>query len=109
MRNYVHISDICEAFLHTIREWETCKNETYNVGNDALNMNKLELAQRIQKQLPLEIVQAEYTQDPDVRDYVVSSEKFYRTGYQCRHDLDAGITQLIQAYKMIDTPWYGNY
>ena len=44
MRNYVHIHDVCAAFLFVLKNWEECKNETYNVGNDSLNMIKLELA-----------------------------------------------------------------
>ena len=109
MRNYVHIWDICRAFTHTLDNWDVCRNETYNVGNDALNMNKLQLAQKIQEHLPLEIIKAEFMKDPDVRDYTVSSEKFYNTGYECRYDLDDGIKQLIQAYSIIESPWYANY
>jgi nucleoside-diphosphate-sugar epimerase len=72
-------------------------------------MNKLQLAQKIKEQLPLEIILAEFTKDPDLRDYVVSSEKFYKTGFRCEFDLDEGIQQLIKVYSMIDAPWYGNY
>ena len=109
MRNYVHIADVCRAFKFTLENWESCKNETYNVGNDALNMNKLQLAQKIQKYLPLEIIKAEFTTDPDVRDYIVSSEKFYSKDFRCEYDLDEGIEQLVRAYAIIDSPWFANY
>ena len=109
MRNYVHLFDICEAFKYVIDNWEACKNETYNVGNDSLNMNKLDLAKKIQNHLPLEIIRAEFTQDLDKRDYIVSSQKFYDKGFECQHDLDAGIQQLIKAYNIIESPWYANY
>ena len=109
MRNYVHLFDICRAFKFAIDNWDSCKNETYNIGNDMLNMNKLQLAQTIQKQLPLEIIRAEFTQDLDKRDYVVSSQKFYNKGFECKYDLDDGIRQLIKAYSIIESPWYANY
>ncbi len=109
MRNYVHVADVCRAFKFTLENWESCKNETYNVGNDALNMNKLQLAQKIQKHLPLEIIKAEFTTDPDVRDYIVSSEKFYSKDFRCEYDLDEGIEQLVRAYAIIDSPWFANY
>ena len=109
MRNYVHIADVCRAFKFILDNWEICKNETYNVGNDLLNMNKLQLAQTINKHIPTEIIRAEFNSDPDVRDYVVSSEKFYSKGFQCKFDLDDGIEQLIKVYSMIDAPWYANY
>ena len=109
MRNYVHLFDICRAFKFAIDNWDSCENETYNIGNDMLNMNKLQLAQTIQKQLPLEIIRAEFTQDLDKRDYVVSSQKFYNKGFECDYDLHAGIEQLITAYNVIESPWYANY
>jgi len=109
MRNYVHIWDICRVFQFIINSWSHCKNQTYNVGNDAINMNKLQLAQKIKEHLPLEIIKAEFTQDPDKRDYIVSSQKIYDAGFSCKYDLDDGIRQMIQTYKLIDSPWYANY
>jgi nucleoside-diphosphate-sugar epimerase len=109
MRNYVHIFDVCKAFKFVLDNWETCNGETFNVGNDALNMNKLQLAQTIQRHLPLEIIRSEFTSDPDTRDYIVSSDKIYQKGFSCDYDLDEGIEQLIKAYSIIESPWYANY
>ena len=109
MRNYVHIHDVCRAFQFTIENWDSCKNETYNVGNDSINMNKLQLAQKIAEHMPLEIMKAEFTTDPDTRDYIVSSEKFYKKGFNCKFDLDDGIIQLKKAFSIIESPWYANY
>jgi len=109
MRNYVHIQDVCKAFKFVLESWDVCINDTFNVGNDALNMNKLQLAQVIQRHLPLEIIRAEFTSDPDTRDYIVSSEKIYNKGFVCDYNLDEGIKQLISAYSIIEAPWYANY
>jgi nucleoside-diphosphate-sugar epimerase len=109
MRNYVHIHDVCRAYRFVVDNWESCKNETYNVGNDAINMNKLQLAQKIATHMPLEIIKAEFTSDPDTRDYIVSSEKFYNKGFECKFDLDCGITELKKAYSLIEQPWFANY
>jgi len=109
MRNYVHIGDICRVFDFILDNWDKCKNETFNVGNDSINMNKLQLAQKINEHIPIEIIKAEFNSDPDVRDYIVSSQKIYDLGFECWYDLDAGIEQLIRAYGMIDEPWYANY
>ena len=54
-------------------------------------------------------MKAEYTKDPDTRDYVVSSQKIYNKGFECRYDLDIGIKQLITVYGIIESPWYANY
>ena len=72
-------------------------------------MNKLQLAETIAEHMPLEIIKAEFTSDPDVRDYVVSSEKIYSKGFECKYDLNDGIKQLLSAYSIIEEPWYANY
>ena len=74
-----------------------------------MNMNKLQLSQKIGEYLPLEIIKAEFTSDPDVRDYIVSSQKIYDKGFDCKYDLDTSIQQLIKTYALIDSPWYANY
>jgi nucleoside-diphosphate-sugar epimerase len=109
MRNYVHLHDVCRGFMFILDNWEECKNETYNLGNDDLNMNKLQLAEKIKEHLPLEIIRAEINSDPDTRDYIVSSDKFYSKGYECEYDLDDGIRQLITAFSIIESPWFANY
>ena len=109
MRNYVHIWDICRAYSFILENWQDCEGNTFNVGNDAINMNKLDLAKKIQSHIPLEIIKAEFTEDPDKRNYMVSSQKFYDLGFKCKYGLDIGIKQLIQVYELIEEPWYGNY
>ena len=109
MRNYVHIWDICRVFLFVIENWDKCKNQTFNIGNDQINMNKLDLAKKIKEHIPIEIIKAEFTSDPDKRDYIVSSQKIYNLGFSCKYNLDHGIKQLIKVYKLINRPWYANY
>ena len=109
MRNYVHLHDVCRSFKFVIDNWELCRNDTYNVGNDSLNMNKLQLAEKIKEHIDIEIMSAEFTKDLDKRDYIVSSQKFYNKGFECKYDLDDGIRQLMQMYKLLDEPWYANY
>jgi len=109
MRNYVHIWDICRVYNFILDNWDKCLNETFNIGNDNINMNKLQLAEKISEHIPLEIIKAEFTQDPDKRDYEVSSQKIYNLGFECKYNLDDGIRQLIKMYKILDQPWHGNY
>lgn len=108
-RNYIHIRDVTRAFLHGIANFEKMKNEPYNVGLSDANLSKLELCQRIQKQLPQFVfVEAPIGEDPDKRDYIVSNEKIESTGYKPAHSLDMGIAELIKGYSMIRNSVYGN-
>lgn len=107
MRNYIHVRDICRAIVHSLDEYVL--NNVYNVGNDAINMSKMQLCEKIKNHVEVEIIKAEYTKDVDQRNYVISSQKFYDTGFSCLYDLDDGIKELLKAYKMIDEPKYANY
>lgn len=109
MRNYIHVRDIVGVFLHTLENWDLCKNQTFNAGNDSLNCNKLQLVEKIKEHISLEIIQAEYTKDPDGRNYIVSSQKLYNTGFECKYDLDYGIKEIRKVINLIDEPWNANY
>jgi len=102
LRNYVHVRDVANAFLHLIENYQTCNNNAFNVGLTSANMSKLQLAQKIKEYVPnLVIIEEQFKEDFDKRNYVVSNEKLESTGWNCNFSLDAGIQELLQAYKMI--------
>ncbi len=102
LRNYVHVRDVAKAFIHLIENYDTFNNNAYNVGLTSANMSKLQLAHKIKEYVPnLVIIEEQFKEDFDKRNYVVSNEKLERTGWSCDYSLDFGIKELIQAYKMI--------
>ena len=102
LRNYVHVRDVAKAFVHLIENYETCNNNAFNVGLTSANMSKLQLAQKVKEYIPnLVIIEEQFKEDFDKRNYVVSNEKLERTGWACDYSLDAGIPELLSAYKMI--------
>ena len=102
LRNYVHVRDVAKAFVHLIENYETCNNNAFNVGLTSANMSKLQLAQKVKEYIPnLVIIEEQFKEDFDKRNYVVSNEKLERTGWTCDYSLDAGIPELLSAYKMI--------
>lgn len=108
-RNYIHVRDVANAFIHGICNFETMRNEPYNVGLSDANLSKLELCQHIQQQLPkFTFLEAAVGEDPDKRDYIVSNEKIERTGFRPQFSLDAGISELIKGYRMLRNSVYGN-
>jgi nucleoside-diphosphate-sugar epimerase len=102
VRNFIHIQDVSSVFEFMIDNYDDYKNEIFNVGLSDTNINKQELVERIQKQIPnTSITHSDYFVDPDKRNYVVSNEKIESTGWKPNYSLDYGIRELIQAYKMI--------
>jgi nucleoside-diphosphate-sugar epimerase len=102
LRNYVHVRDVSKAFIHLIENYDQCNNNAFNVGLTSANMSKLQLAQKIKEYVPnLVIIEEQFKEDFDKRNYVVSNEKLESTGWSCDFSLDRGIQELLSAYKMI--------
>lgn len=101
-RNFIHVRDVAKAFGHCIEKYDLMKGEAYNVGLDAANMSKLELAEKIKRHIPkTEIIHQEIGEDPDKRDYIVSSEKLRQTGFEATISIDDGIEELIKGYAIL--------
>lgn len=108
-RNYIHIRDIARVFIHCIDNFDTMKNEPYNVGLSDCNISKRRLCEEIKKQVPeFHIVESEIGKDPDKRDYIVSNEKMESTGFAPRFTLQYGISELIKAYQIVKRNQYAN-
>jgi nucleoside-diphosphate-sugar epimerase len=108
-RNYIHVRDVSRAFLHALDNFETMKNQPYNVGLSDANLSKFELCQRIQAQIKdFVFLEAPVGEDPDKRDYIVSNEKIEKSGWKPAHSLDMGIAELIKGYRMIKNTIYTN-
>jgi len=101
-RNFVHIRDVADCFLHCMKNAPSMAGRPYNVGLDAANLSKEELAVQIRKHVKnLSIHVAEVGSDPDKRDYVVSSQRLRATGFEAKRTLDDGIAELIKGYRML--------
>ena len=108
-RNFLHIEDVAEAFLHCLEHFPHMQGEAYNVGLDSANLSKLELAEMIKQHVPsFYIHRAEVGSDPDKRNYIVSNAKIRSKGFAAHHTLDEGIRQLILAYRMLPSGELGN-
>jgi nucleoside-diphosphate-sugar epimerase len=101
-RNYVHIRDVADGFVFAIEHCREMVGRAYNLGLDSANISKEELALKIQAFVPKFCVQfSEIGSDPDKRNYVVSSERLRKVGFQARRTLEDGIRELLKGYQMI--------
>ena len=108
-RNYVHIRDVARAFIHAVDNFDTMKNEPYNVGLSDANLSKLELCVKIKEQVhDFVYLESPVGEDPDKRDYIVSNEKIEKTGFKPIFSLEMGIKELIKGYKIITNSRYSN-
>lgn len=108
-RNYIHIRDVVGAFIHSIKNFEKMKNQAYNIGLSSANLSKLELCQKIKKQVPnFYFTEAAVGEDPDKRNYIVSNAKIEKTGFRPKYSLDYGIKELIKGYKIFRQKHFTN-
>ena len=108
-RNYIHVRDVARAFIHCMENFETMKNQAYNVGLSNANLSKLELCVEIQKQIPnFYFHEAEVGQDPDKRNYIVSNQKIESAGFKPQYSLQDGIAELINGYQIVRNNKYTN-
>jgi len=101
-RNYVHIRDVADCFLHSIAQSQTMVGRPYNVGLDAANLSKEELALKVKQYVPdFYIHFAPVGSDPDKRNYVVSNQRLREAGFEAKRSLDEGIQELLKGYRML--------
>ncbi len=108
-RNYLHVRDAANSFIHTMENYKKMIGQAYNVGLSDANLSKEELCLEIQKQIPnFTYVIAPIGEDPDKRDYIISNEKIEKTGFRTKTSLRAGVTELIKGYQIIKRNEYAN-
>lgn len=101
-RNFVHIKDVVACMHHLIKNSQHVG--IFNVGNDILNMTKLELAWQVGSELGVErnLISCGEGEDPDKRDYIVSNAKIMAAGYKFRYNLADGI-RAVSSYAKLHT------
>ena len=76
---------MASVFNWMIINYDWHKGEIFNVGLSDTNINKQQLAEKIQKHIPdTSVTYSDYYEDPDKRDYIVSNEKNRKNGLETR-------------------------
>jgi nucleoside-diphosphate-sugar epimerase len=106
-RNFVGINDVARAFIHVFD-----MSDIFNVGLDSANMTKLELAETIKRVVnPNATIKIGTGEDPDKRNYNVSSSRIKTTGFQFRDELEPALLRIrdfcrAQGYNIIERKNY---
>jgi nucleoside-diphosphate-sugar epimerase len=101
-RNYVHVRDVADCFVHCLQNTKRMLGRTFNVGLDSANLSKAELALKVKEHVPHFYLHfAEIGSDPDKRNYIVSNQRLREAGFEAKRSLDEGIQELIKGYRML--------
>lgn len=108
-RNYIHVRDVADCFLHCIKNAEPMLGRPYNLGLDAANLSKEELALKVKEYIPNFYIHfAPIGEDPDKRNYIVSNQRLREAGFEARRSLDEGIQELLKGYRMLGRGQFKN-
>ena len=108
-RNYIHISDVVQAFMLSIENPQNFTGQIFNVGLSSANISKLELCEKIKKIVPkFTYLESELGKDPDQRNYIVSNEKIEKVGFNPVMQLDDGLKELVKMLPMYNQKLFGN-
>jgi nucleoside-diphosphate-sugar epimerase len=108
-RNYVHVRDVADCFLHCLEKRHLMLGRTFNVGLDSANLSKAELAFKVKEHVPSFYIHfSEIGTDPDKRNYIVSNQRLRETGFEAKRSLDDGIRELLKGYKMLGRTRFKN-
>jgi len=101
-RNYIHIRDVADCFIHCIENAGKMIGRPYNAGLDEANLSKEQLALKVKEHVPdFYIDFASVRSDPDKRNYIVSNKRLREAGFAARRSLDLGIRELLKGYRMM--------
>ena len=90
--------------------YDSMKDEIFNVGLTAANISKKELCETIQRQLPDFVFTEEpIGKDPDQRNYYVSNKKIEKKGFKAKIKIESGIDELIKVFSNTKENFINNY
>ena len=109
-RNYIHINDVVDGIIYSIKNFNKLKSNVYNLGLSSANLTKLMLAKKIKKKLKyLKIKFIKNIKDPDQRDYFVSNKKIEKKGFRAKVKIEDGIDELIKVFTYSKEKIINNY
>ena len=109
-RNFIHVKDVVDCILYTIKNFKKMNNNIYNVGLNSANITKIQLAKLIKnhiKDLKISVIKG--IKDPDQRNYFVSNDKLKKKGFEAKRSLNEGIYELIKGFSYQNKKIKNNY
>ena len=108
-RNYIHIRDVADCFIHCIENGKKMAGRPYNAGLDSANLSKEALALKIKEYVPNFYIHfGQVGTDPDKRNYIVSNQRLRDAGFEAQRSLDSGIQELLKGYRMMGRGEFAN-
>lgn len=107
-RNFIHIRDVADCICYAMGQ-DAMVGRAFNLGLDTANLSKEELALKVKDQVPNFYLHfGAIGTDPDKRNYIVSNQRLREAGFEAKRSIEAGITELLKAYRTLGRGIYKN-
>jgi len=100
-RTFMHVLDAARAYLFALDHYEKMRGRAFNVGNNAMNYTKREIAKMIQQHVEFYLHEADVGADRDQRDYEVSYDRIQKLGYATALTMADGLREAIRVLKHV--------
>ena len=98
-RPFVHVDDIASSCITAIENTQNISGEVYNVGDNEQNYTKIDLAEMIQKHIPLSTIEVIESKQ-DLRNYKVSFDKIRnKLNFKVSKTAEDGISEILNQIK----------
>jgi nucleoside-diphosphate-sugar epimerase len=98
-RTFLSVNDLARAFNWGVTRFDQMKGQVWNVGDDRLNLTKLDIAKIIQNKYDYELIEnTTISHDQDARNYFVDYTKISKLGFAANESVEQGIDNLIKVY-----------
>ncbi|XP_060555792.1 GDP-D-glycero-alpha-D-manno-heptose dehydrogenase-like [Ruditapes philippinarum] len=101
-RTFLHVRDAARAVIFALDNAIVMSGQAFNIGDDQLNMTKLQVVHIIQEVLPdCTISTVSDKTDNDKRDYEVSYEKIHELGFHHKIEVKEGIQEMLKVFPFL--------
>jgi nucleoside-diphosphate-sugar epimerase len=97
-RTFLHVKDAIRAYVFTLKRFGKMKGRIFNVGDNRMNLSKMDIAQSVQKHTHCKIIDSDM-KDFDTRNFVISFDRLHRMGFKPTFTLDEGVRELVKLYR----------
>ena len=101
-RAFVHVTDMARAIIFAIENFDKMVDNVYNIGSEAMNFTKEEIALMIKEKVDYLLHFADIGEDPDKRNYEVSYQKIRSLGFETLISMEEAIDELISGLQVVD-------
>ncbi len=101
-RAFIHVTDMARAILFAIENIDRMLDNVYNIGSEAMNFTKEEIALLIKDKIDYFLHFADIGEDPDKRNYEVSYQKTQSLGFKTAISMEETIDELVGGLQAVD-------